>query len=153
MLIEDLPRLTDEERELADDEFVVMPAAVPTNLSIDDLVVQHTAALYAMRTAGADFAAFSAASREEAQLAVQIRRVRRDAAQAEIPVQSWICPTCKSSGLDPSEGSYCPTCEGTGSAPSTGGTQTKPAQKSTFRRVTAALAAFGARVLMRTTTV
>lgn len=33
MLIVALPRLTDEERDLADDEYAVIPAAVPANLS------------------------------------------------------------------------------------------------------------------------
>ncbi len=44
---------------------------------LDDLVIRHNAALAALRTAGADMEAFNAAAREEAQLAAEIRHLKR----------------------------------------------------------------------------
>lgn len=99
MLIEALPRLTDEERDQADDEYAVMPAAVPANLSIDDLIAQRTAALDAMRTAGDDFAAFCQASKQEAQLSAEIRGARRQASDS-------CCPDCHGGNPPPADLSY-----------------------------------------------
>lgn len=44
---------------------------------IDKLIVQRTEALAEMRRAGPDMALFSAASKRESQLAIQIRELRR----------------------------------------------------------------------------
>lgn len=79
MRLADLPRLNDEERAALDDCAAI--AGVPAS-SIDDLVDQRGRELQAMRDAGNDWSAFSAASRREAELAARIRRVRRNLAAA-----------------------------------------------------------------------
>lgn len=59
MQIDDLPRLS----EAADDE-------------LSAAIAERQAALTDMRTAGSDFARFSAASKREAELAARIRHLR-----------------------------------------------------------------------------
>lgn len=92
MQIDALPRLSDEERDALDGGYIAMAGVPASNLSIDDLIAQRIDALNAMRVAGDDLQAFAVASRREADLAAQIRRMRH----ARIPTFLYSNPeTCR----------------------------------------------------------